>query len=149
MSATGIACSNRVVARNGFGQFIRDCEQAAELTAKDAVERGAELSRGFAPVGHKPDPRTVKLKNSIHTRMFSRTSGEWYSEARHALSQEKGAKAHDIPGEVSFFWEKMDRMWTPGSNVINHPGNAAQPFLRPAYKQVSRELSAIARRHYP
>lgn len=146
---SGIAASNRVVARNGFGQFIRNCEQAGEASARDLVERGAQLSRALAPIGKKPDPRTTKLKNSIHTRMFSGTSGEWYAEARHALAIEKGARRHPIPGEVTFFWVKEDRWWNPGSNEIDHPGNAAQPYLRPAYKQLMREYMTIMKRHYP
>lgn len=138
-----------VVARNGIGQFVRDVEGAATSTVKDAIEEGADLSRTLAPVGKKPDGRTVKLKDSITTEMLSRTQGRWTSRARHTLAIEKGAAPHEITGDVSFFWEKHWRMWEPGENMIQHPGNAAQPFLKPAYDAVSRRLMSIARRHYP
>lgn len=144
-----VKCSATVNARNGIGQFTRDCEGAATETVKDAIEEGAAMSRALAPKGHKPDPRTVKLTDSITTEMLSRTSGRWTSRARHTLAQEKGAAPHPISGDVSFFWEKHFRMWHPGDNEIQHPGNAAQPFLKPAYDAVSRRLMAIARRHYP
>lgn len=146
---SGIAVSNRVVARNSIGQFIRDCDQAAEATAKELVDRGAELSRKMAPSGHKRDSRTGKLKNSIHTRMLSRTSGEWYAEARHALAIERGAAPHEISGQVTFFWDNQGRWWNPGSNTINHPGNAPQPYLLPAYQIVAREAMQVAKKHYP
>jgi hypothetical protein len=144
-----IAVSNKVTARNGLGQFIRDCEQAAEYTVRDAIEEGAKLSRALAPSGTKPDPRTVPLKDSITSAMTSRTQGHWSSSARHALAIEKGASPHGIPGNVSFFWENQGRWWTPGSNVIQHPGNAAQPYLRPAYEVIMHRIMGIARRHYP
>ncbi len=145
----GIACSNRVISRNGFGRFIAECDAAATATVKQSIEEGADLSRTMAPVGHKIDPRTVKLKDSISTKMLSSTSGVWTSTARHSLAIEKGASSHTIPGEVSFFWEKHWRMWEPGPNEIHHPGNAAQPFLRPAYEVISHRIMAIARRNYP
>lgn len=141
--------SNRVVSRNGLGQLIRDCEQAGEDTAREAVERGAKLSRAMAPVGTKPDSRTKKLKDSIETHMISATSGVWYSTARHALPVEFSAAPHDISGKVFFFWEKEGRMWQPGENIIDHPGNPAQPFLRPAYDIVMAQIMEIARREYP
>jgi hypothetical protein len=144
-----VGVSNRVVARSQIGQFIRDCEVAGEKTVEKAIKRGETLSKQLAPVGVKADPRTKSLRDSIESRMLSRTSGEWVATARHALPIEKGAAPHDIPGEVSFFWENMGRNWIPGTNVINHPGNAAQPYLRPAYEIVMRDIMAIARGEYP
>lgn len=144
-----IGVSNRVVHRNGIGQFTRDCSDAAESTVKKAIEEGAQLSRTLAPVGPKEDPRTVHLKDSISTQMFGRTSGEWKSTARHALPIELSAVPHDITGWVSFFWEREGRMWAPGSNIIHHPGNAAQPFLRPAYQVIMGKIMSIARSEYP
>ncbi len=144
-----VAVSNRVIARNNFGQFIRDCEQAAEKTVKESIDRGAKLSRDLAPAGNKTDSRTPKLKDSIKPEMLSRTSGVWKCTARHALPVETGSVPHEITGDVLFFWEREGRWWNPGDNIINHPGNAAQPYLRPAYDIVSREMMNIARRNYP
>lgn len=155
-----IAVSNQVSVRNRFGQFISACEDAAEETAKEAVQRGERLARQFAPEGHKVDLRTIPLKQSISSKMLSRTSGVWEASARHALPQELGAGPHDIPANVSFFWEREGRMWMhpdaylrltgyPGADPIQHPGNAPQPYMRPAYEIVSAEIMAIARKHYP
>lgn len=144
-----VAVSNRVIARNSIGQFASECSDAAERTVRESIEKGAELSRAMAPVGTKADPRTTKLKDSISSQMLSRTSGEWKATARHALPIELSAGPHDITGWVSFFWEKMGRDWSPGPNTIHHPGNAAQPYLRPAYQIVMGRIMAVARREYP
>jgi hypothetical protein len=92
--------------------------------------------------------------------MYGRTKGEWGSSARHALAIEHGAAPHDIPANVRFYWDKVGRMWMPpevyqrvtgfpGADPIHHPGNAAQPFLRPAYEQVMAGMGARMRRFYP
>jgi hypothetical protein len=144
-----IAMSNRVIARNGLGQFIRECEQAAEATVHQLVDDGAELSRAMAPEGSKPDPRTVPLKASITSKMTSRTSGHWQASARHALAIEFGAVPHRIEGSpfLSFFWDRM------GENVVfrvvNHPGNGAQPYLRPAYEVIAGRAMQVAAEKYP
>lgn len=141
--------SNKVVARNNLGQFIRECEQAAEATVSDLIDQGAALSRSMAPVGSKPDPRTRTLQSSITTKMTSRTSGHWQCSARHALAIEFGAAPHRIDGNpfLRFFWDKI------GEDVVfravNHPGNGAQPYLRPAYEIVSARAMAVAAEHYP
>lgn len=154
------AVSNRVVARNDIGRFISACETAAERTIEKAIKEGAELSRGLAPVGHKHDSRTIPLKDSIFTKMYGRTSGEWGASARHALSQEKGARPHVIVGDpdLSFYWEAKGRRFIPGAEyyqqpglitLVNHPGNPAHPYLRPAYEIIQGRLMAIARGEYP
>jgi hypothetical protein len=149
------AVSNRVVSRNRIGRFISDCEQAAEATARQLVEDGADLSRKMAPVGSRPDSRTIPLAQSIETKMLSRTSGVWRATARHALAQELGAGPHLILGSpyLHFFWESAGRWWVPGlmgePDIINHPGNAPQPYLRPAYEIIMRRAMAVARQKYP
>ncbi len=144
-----VGVSGNIVARNGIGQFIRECEQAAEATVSEMVEKGAELSRDLAPVGHKVDMRTIPLKSSITSHMVSRTQGYWQSSARHTLPIELSASPHTITGNVKFYWEAAGRWWSPGDNDIHHPGNAAQPFLRPAYEAISAMSMTIARKHYP
>lgn len=144
-----VASSTHVVLRNSMGQFIRDCEEAAGRTIEDAVKEGAQLSRDLAPVGTKVDKRTIPLRDSIEPVVVSRTHGFWQATARHALAIEKGAVPHPISGKVKFFWEEEGRWWTPGDNVINHPGNAAQPYLAPAYKVIMKRVPSIMRRYYP
>lgn len=144
-----VAVSNRVVLRNNFGQFIRDCENGTGEAIKEAVIEGAALSRQLAPVGHKADHRTIPLKDSIEPVVVSRTQGFWQASGRQALPQELGAGPHSIPGNVRFFWEEEGKWWTPGSNVINHPGNAAQPYLRPAHRQIMRRMLDIMKKYYP
>lgn len=155
-----VAVSNRVVARNSIGRFIRECEMAAEATVKEMVNEGEKLSKSLAPVGHKADPRTVTLRAGMFSKMLGRTSGIWGNFARHALPIEKGAGPHVIRGNpgLGFFWEAAGRNWIPAAvfyhqpglaDLINHPGNAAQPFLRPAYEIIQGRAMAIARKHYP
>lgn len=155
-----LAVSNRVVARNGIGQFLTACERGAEETVKEAVKRGERMSKRMAPEGHKADPRTLPLRAAMYSQMTSRTSGYWANFARHALPVEFGAGPHDIPANVHFFWEKMGRFWMtpdeylrrtgfPGADPIHHPGNPAQPYLRPAYEAIMGQIMAIAREKYP
>lgn len=158
-----IATSNRVIARNGIGQFAAECAAAARDTIDDAVTQGAQISRHLAPRGSKPDPRTNKLSGSIEARVLSRTSGEWRATARHALPQELGASAHTIAGspDLAFFWDREGRMFVPASalyggqfgfpvvTTVSHPGNAPQPYLRPAYEAIMARIIQIARANYP
>lgn len=153
----GIAVSAHVVLRNRLGQFRRECSDAARETITEAVNRGADMSRSLAPAGHKADPRTIPLKSSIYAEVLSRTQGRWVATARHALPVEFSAGPHAIPGEVSFFWENAGRMWIPYSAdgptwlhpFIMHPGNPAQPYLRPAYHAIMGQIMAIAAEKYP
>jgi hypothetical protein len=158
--AGSVTASPRVIARNGIGRFISQVEAAGTILTERLVEEGAELSRQYAPVGTEVDPRTVPLKESIFHEMTGATSGRWYSVARHALAQEFGAPEHPIPGnpDLAFWWEAEGRWWIPAEqyygveglpDVVNHPGNPPQPFLRPAYEQVMSKAMQIARQVYP
>lgn len=155
-----IGVSNRVVARNAIGQFASACSAAGTATVKEAIEEGANMSRAIAPVGIKPDPRTVPLKESITAEMTGSTSGHWFSVARHALPTEFGGAPHEIVGSpgLRFFWDREGRMFEPASvyygqpdmvTIVEHPGNPAQPFLRPAYEAVMGKIMQIAKRNYP
>lgn len=147
--------SNRVVVRNSMGQFIAECEAAGQQTVDAILDEGVSLSHDMAPVGGKDDPRTVPLRDGFFTQKISRTSGVWGNFARHALAVEKGARPHPITGQpfLRFYWEEARRMWVPGlfgePDVVNHPGNEAQPYLRPAYRIVMQRAMQIARRYYP
>lgn len=155
-----LAISPRLILRNDLGRFIREVEVAGETLASKLVERGASLSRAMAPVGHKHDRRTIPLRDSIGHEMYSRTAGSWFATARHAMAQEKGGRPHIITGDphLSFYWEAARRRWIPADefyhqpglvDVVNHPGNPAQPYLRPAYEIVLREAMTVAREVYP
>lgn len=143
------AVSTKVIVRNNLGRFIADCAEAATETVKDALEQGVAVAKVHAPVGHKPDPRTKKIIDSFYTELRGRTSGVFGNSARHAIYQEKGTMPHPITGDVEFFWEREWRMWEPGDNVIEHPGNPPHPFLEPGYDAIKRRLPEIAARHYP
>ena len=155
-----IAVSTRVYARNSLGRFISECEAAATATVESLVEKGADLARDFAPVGTKPDPRTIPLRESIGHALTSRTSGVVYATARHALVTEYGGAPHVITGSpaLKFYWENAGRWWVPGSDfygipglvdVVNHPGSPSQPYLRPAYRIIMGAAIETADRHYP
>src|SRR6476469_3972997 len=113
-----IAVSNRVIARNDIGQFIAECERAATESVEEIVKDGMDLAKGFAPEGHKKDPRTVTLRAGMYYKMLSATSGEFGCTARHALPIELSAVPHDITGNVTFWWDREGRPWLPGTNTI-------------------------------
>lgn len=149
-----VAVTSRVVARNSMGRFIAACEQAATETVLDIAQQGANASRTFAP------SRTGKLRASIQPFLLSRTQAVWGSSLKYALPQETGSVAHDMPANVSFFWEREGRMWmTPsqylwitgfeGADPIRHPGNPATHFLRDGWRSVKPRMVAIADKHYP
>lgn len=150
-----IVTTSQVHARNGIGQFIRECEQAATATVSELIHEGESMSKGMAPVGHKPDPRGTPIIASFFSHMLSRTSGVWGNFSPWALHQEFGTSAHAIIGNpyLSFFWDNAGRMWVPGlygtPDVVMHPGHGAQPFLRPAYKAISARAMSVARSKYP
>lgn len=154
---TDIAVSGRIGAKNHMGRFIHEFEMSTADAVKDLVEEGANLARTYAPVGTKPDPRTVPLKDSIYTKMRGRTAGEWGSFARHALSVEKGARPHPIYGSpgLKFYWEERGRWFVPAEQfynepgkitVVNHPGNEAQPFLGRAYDEIKHRALQVMRK---
>ncbi len=150
-----IAVTGRLAARNNMGQFIAACEKAATATVEDAIDRGEKLSKNFAPTGHKVDRRTVTLEAGMFKEMLSSTQGRWGNFARHALPIELGAGAHAIMGNpfLHFYWDAAGRWWVPGlhgsPDVVQHPGNAAQPYLKPAFDIIKGELASIAAQNYP
>lgn len=143
-----IATSNRVIARDQMGLFVSLCDQAGANMMRDMANDGAELSRAMAPKGAKADPRTPHLADSITSRS-SGNSAHWQADARHALAVEFGAAPHPITGYVSFFWQREGRYWKPGRNMISHPGNRSQPYLRPAYEVIMGRWMEYARKYYP
>lgn len=147
--------AGHVAARNSIGQFIGACERAAAETVKQLIEDGKQRSIANAPIGHKEDPRTPTLQEGMFSEMISRTQGRWGCTARHTLPIEFGAAPHVITGNpwLYFYWEEEGRYWVPGltgaPDLVNHPGNAAQPFLRPAFEEIKAEASAVMAAKYP
>ncbi len=155
-----IAVSARVYARNSLGRFIAECDAAGTKTAQSLAEKGETAAKNFAPVGHKPDPRTIPLRESIGHAMIGAKTGVIYATARHALVTEFGGAPHVISGSpaLKFYWENAGRWWVPGSefygipglvDVVNHPGSPAQPYLRPAYRLIMGMAIETADRYYP
>jgi hypothetical protein len=134
--------SSRVQSRNGIGQFAAECSAAAVATAAEMTTDGTKAAKALAP------KRSGALANSIYP-IYMGKAGRWATGMYYAMFQEEGAGPHQLPGNVSFFWEKMGRQWTPGYNLINHPGNPATRFMRRSYQIVAARAMAIARKHYP
>jgi hypothetical protein len=143
-----IAVSNEVLLRDGFGRFIRECEDAGKQTIQDAVDKGYALSMQMAPESGQADPRSVSIKGGMW-KEASGTRGRWGTLARHGMAVELGTRRHPQTGNVSFFWAKEGREWEPGDNMIDHPATRAQPFLKPAYRAVMKQVMAIMRKNYP
>lgn len=171
MHITTVAVTSEVRVRNRMGQFIEQCDEAAERTVERAVREGATLARAFAPVD------TGKLRGSIEPLMLSSRSGIWYADTKYALAQEYGAAPHPITGNpwLSFWWEREGRffkpapvfwgwMFTPAEGEkgpswddivkmdhdrVNHPGNRAQAYLRPSYEIIMGKVMRIAAEEYP
>jgi hypothetical protein len=154
MPVDRIATSNQVIVRNNMGRFISELEAAGGATVDDMLKEGAALSRALAPRGKKPTRRgDIPIADSIFIRKISRTAGVWGSASKHALPQETGSKRHDIPGNpgLRFWWERKGRMFEPAKGkitVVDHPGNPAHPFLRPAYERVFGGWMKFARKNY-
>lgn len=146
--------SNQVILRNSFGQFIRECEAAAEATVQEMVDDGAKVAAGLAP------KRTGRLAASIKGFMLSRTSGVWGTNLKYAAPQEFGAAPHEITAYVSFFWDKVGRMWLHpdqylyqfghfGADPINHPGNPATHYMQQSWAIMSPRFVELAKKYYP
>lgn len=148
-----IAVSNTVVYRDDMGKFLAAVNKGVTAAVRETVEDGAKMSRRLAPSGSKHDPRTIKLKDSIEWYMTGATSGVWVATARHALPIEYGARPHPIKGkpDLLFWWDKEGRYFTPSHRVdeVSHPGNAAQPYLRPAYEATMPKLLNALDKHIP
>jgi hypothetical protein len=87
----------------------------------DDVRRDAER---YAPV------KTGELVRTIHHRLLKPLLSHVVVGSDHWQPVEYGARPHDIvasPGGA-LFWSGAPHPVT----IVHHPGNAAQPFMRPA-----------------
>lgn len=125
--------TNRVYVRDFKGRFLQRYEEKKRRAIADTVKEGARLAVMFAP------KRTGALAASIQYTVGT-SGGTWSVGTGHGLVQELGGRAHPLPGNVTFFWKKADRFWTPGYNDISHPGNPAVHFMRRSYDAVAPQM---------
>ena len=100
---------------------VRDVE--AQAKSRAAVDTGA-------------------MKSSIAGKMTGRFSGEVAPHVEYAIFVEYGTRAHVITAKGGgLFW--------PGAahpvKSVNHPGTAAQPFMRPAAEAVRGPFTSCIR----
>jgi hypothetical protein len=134
--------------RDSSGRFTAHVENAVREALLEAAERGAQRSRELAPSGPpQPWKHQEKLEDSIDVFDHGSSAG-WGSSAPHAGAIEFGAAPHGIDGDplLGWFWGKRDGKMVKAKHV-EHPGNAAHPFLRPAFEEIKHELIDIIRRN--
>lgn len=139
--------SSEVAVRDGMGRFIADIEGAATQTIIDALKVGISGAVMKTPV------KTGRLMSSYQSVVLSRTSGVFMNTAPHAEFQDGGTAPHDITANVSFFWEKMGRMWVPSpegsTQVIKHPGHKGRFFMDAGYDSIQDRIMSIIKKNYP
>lgn len=135
----GIHATTEVHLRDNFGAFIAACDAAATRSVQEAMVEGTRVARAMAPSGpaRQDYGRRPKLKANIWGHMISSRSARIVATPGHALPQEKSAGPHPIPNAF-------------GRGItVQHPGNAAQPYLRPALAAIARMLPPVMKRNYP
>jgi hypothetical protein len=140
MTTFPVDVSARIYARDPFGRFMRQIDDAAENTAYAAAKRGAFLSRVFAP------KRTLRLASAIFAYRHStgKTAGWKVEGVPYAAAQDKGAAAHQIGAEGQVLANESDN-FGPVVGPVSHPGNPATHFMSKAREQVARELVDMMR----
>lgn len=148
MANTLFTVRTHVQAKNSLGQFMSKLDAATRLAMLEAAAEGAEISRDLAPEGPpQPWKRQVKLKDSIWVDASYGSGAAWGSIAPHGKAIEKGASDHPIVGNpyLKFYASGIGRQITVRS--VNHPGNAPQPYLRPAAAIISKRMAEFIRRY--
>ena len=138
-----IHVSNQVGVRNDMGRFIADIEAAAPKLIQASLNAGEEVAIANTNVD------TGRLAGSFFTRLVSRTQGHLGNPVPYAKWQDEGGDPHEQEGWVSFFWEKRGRMWNPGNNLINHPGNDGTGFMLKGYNAAKAFAKANMAAFYP
>jgi hypothetical protein len=132
-----------VFLREDSGRFLAAVHEGAAAAAWELADTLAGLAIANAPV------KTSALVNSIRAYMVSATEGVAVATAAHAAPQEKGARAHDIPGSFgrgADYGYGSDRK---PPQTFWHPGNPATRFMENAGKAVSVLSPMIVRQHMP
>lgn len=122
-----ISVRTRIQLRDRFGRFSAQLSEDAVQTAKDLTDKAVELAKAHAPV------RSGFLRDTIQPAYAGKVG---YVEvgAPYGHAIEKGAIPHAIPR---------------GDHIIMHPGNAAQPYLEPAGRELGQYAEGIVQRNYP
>lgn len=132
----------KVVARDSLGHYLAKIHREAVATVEDVSRASAAFARAREPV------KTGALRASTQAVLTGGTSGGVVFGTNHWRYQDEGTSVHDITGNVSFFWAKEGRQWTPGSNTITHPGNRAIHFIAATQAYANHEFMAAARRNF-
>lgn len=114
--------STEIHFRDNSGRFAAMMAARGAAAARALVEATASEAAAKAPVGpgRRDYARRPKLSSSVEPVMTGAKVGVIVVRAGHGAAQEHGAAAHWIPNAF-------------GSGVpVLHPGNAAQPYVRPA-----------------
>lgn len=135
----GFTAKTTVQYRNNLGRFAKLIEHGSEGMARDMVETTADFAHEGAPVGPARSDygRREKLSGSIEGHMTSATAGVVKAHAGHAGPQELGAGPHEIPNAFG------------SGHPVMHPGNAPQPYLRPALERLRPLIPGMLRKWYP
>ncbi len=133
--------------RDRSGQFLAECDGAAAEAVKATGEEGKSIAMAMAPVGSEPDERDIPIVAGLEFYMTGATSGVIVSKSGHSLPQEFGAGPHSIGAPGQYLHNPFNQFSARGP--VQHPGNPAQPFLRPAYNVIRRKMTEIMARFYP
>ncbi len=135
----GFEARTTVQYRDRSGRFAKLLEAGDAGMARDMVETTARFAHEGAPVGpaRADYDRREKLSGSIEHRMTSATAGVVHARAGHAGPQELGAGPHLIPNAFG------------SGQPVMHPGNAPQPYLRPALTKLRPLIPGMLKRWYP
>jgi hypothetical protein len=90
----------------------------------DVVDDIRQDAERYAPV------RTGEMRRTIHHRLLRPLLSHVVVDSDHWQPVEYGAAPHDIvasPGSALFWPDAPHPVY-----IVHHPGNAAQPFMRPA-----------------
>lgn len=128
--------------RDTLGRFLAELPIKARRAIEETAKGGAAVARAEAPV------KTGALKASIQPVIFSDWSGGVTVGTDHWKYTNYGASAHDIKGDVHFWWEREGRPWFPGSNTIRHPGITAVHYMDHAADYCKHTFMEAVRRNF-
>lgn len=143
----GLLISPEIRYRDESGRFLAECDGAGAAAVEATGREGRAIAMALAPVGTEPDERSVPIVAGIDFYMTGAMSGVVVSRARHSLPQEHGAAPHSIGRPGQFLHNPYNQFSAKGP--VQHPGNAAQPYMRPMYNVIRRKMIEIMARFYP
>lgn len=134
--------------RSNLGRFMAACKAAKTRSVRRCIELGADRARVLAPEGEFEDARGPTLRESIEPVMLSDSHGVFVARARHAMAIERGAGPHQIGTEGQILAD-LEKPFGPVRGPVDHPGNAPQPYMKPAAEIVKSKQIGIMREEYP